>query len=113
MRAGNLNRRIAILAIGASVDDGLRVLPGGWEEIGKRWAELTPLSGAERVVAAEKEAVETLKFRVRRDALTSAIAPGTHRIGYGARTYEVQDKQEVALAGFDLVVSGRSDGGAA
>lgn len=112
MRAGAMDRRIAILAIGETVDDGMRAKPGEWVETAKRWAELTPLSGAERVVAAENAAVETLKFRVRRDSLTVTLDPALNRIGYGGRTYDLTDRQEVGRHAFDLLVSGRADAGA-
>lgn len=109
MRAGQLDRRISILAVGETVDDGMRSKPGEWAEIAKRFAELTPLSGAERVVAAENAAVETLKFRVRRDSLTDSLNPADHRIGYRGRSYDLTSKNEVARQGYDLLVTGRAD----
>jgi head-tail adaptor len=111
MRAGQLDRRIAILTVEPAVDDGMRSKPGGWAEIAKRWAALTPLTGAERVVAAENAAVETLKFRVRRDSLTVVIKPGTHRIAYLELPYDIEAKLEYGRDGFELLVTGRSDGG--
>lgn len=94
---------------GPSTDDGTRSVTGGWFEAGGRWASLTPLTGAERVAAAENAAVETLKFRVRRDSLTTGIGPGTHRLQYNDRAYDIQAKQEVEKHAFDLLVTGRAD----
>jgi SPP1 family predicted phage head-tail adaptor len=108
--AGRLDRRIIIEVKGPAADDGTRAKPSGWLEVGKRWAELTPLGGAERVAAAENVAFQTLKFRVRRDSLTIGIGPKSHRIVYRGEPYDVQDVQEVGKSGFDLVVTGRGDG---
>lgn len=112
MRAGTLDRRIAIEAKGMPVDDGMRSKDGEWEEIGKRWAALTPLSGAERVVAAENAAVATLKFRVRHDSLTAILDPAQHRIVYDGTAYDLKDVSEVGRReGYDLLVTGRADQG--
>lgn len=111
MRTGTLDRRITIQAKGPPVDDGMRTKDGEWVEIGNRWAALTPLSGAERVVAAEKEAVSTLKFRVRRDSLTKSLNPALHRIVYLGVAYDLKDVAEFERQGIDLLVEGRADGG--
>jgi head-tail adaptor len=109
--AGRLDRRIIIEAKGPAVDNGLRSEPSGWLECGKRLAEMTPLSGAERVAAAENAAFQTLKFRVRRDSLTATIGPKSHRLLYRDQPYAVQEVQEVGKSALDLLVTGRGDGG--
>jgi head-tail adaptor len=109
--AGRLDRRIIIEVKGPAADDGMRAKPSGWLGVGKRWAGLTPLSGAERVAAAENAAFQTLKFRVRRDSLTVTIGPKSHRVIYRGEPYDVQDVQEVGKSGLDLLVAGRGDAG--
>jgi SPP1 family predicted phage head-tail adaptor len=109
--AGRLDRRITIQVKGPAVDDGLRAKPSGWLDVAQRSAELTVLSGAERVAAAENAAFQTLKFRVRRDSLTAAIGPKSHRLIYRGEPYDVQEVQEVGKSGFDVLVTGRGDGG--
>lgn len=113
IRAGDLDRKIAIEALAPPVDDGMRSKPGGWFGVAERWAALTPLSGAERVAAAENAAFQTLKFRVRRDAVTRSISPKSYRLVYRDETFDVQEVQEVGKSGFDLLVTGRADGSAA
>lgn len=107
--AGRLDRRLKIEVMGPEINDGLGPKPGGWLALCTRWAELTPLSGAERVAAAENAAFETLKFRIRRDSVTEAIGPKTHRVRYNRRTYDIQGRLEVGKRALDLLVAGRAD----
>lgn len=109
MKAGKLDRRVTILGMGPATDDGLRVKAGGWFKLYDRWAELTPLTGAERVAAAENAAFETLKFRVRRDQKTILIGPKTNRLIYRGEPFDIQAVQEVGREALDLLVTGRAD----
>lgn len=108
INAGRLDRRITIERMGPSTDDGLRVKEGDWFEVGKRFAALQPLSGAERVVAAENAAVRTQKFRIRRPKAFN-IDPKTHRFWYGGLSYNITDVQEIDRAWLDLVGTARAD----
>jgi head-tail adaptor len=89
MKAGKLDRRVTIEGMGPATDDGLRVKPGGWFKLYDRWAELTPLTGAERVAAAENAAFETLKFRIRRDQKTILIGAKTNRLIYRGEPFDI------------------------
>jgi hypothetical protein len=66
MRAGALDRRITIEVMGPATDDGTRVKPGEWLDLGPAPPQVSPLSGGERIAAGENAAFRTLKFRLRR-----------------------------------------------
>jgi SPP1 family predicted phage head-tail adaptor len=107
MQAGRLDRRITIEEIGAATDDGLRSKPGGWLPLIKCFAQLLPLTGAERIAAGENAAFQTQIFRVRRYA--SVAITSKNRIVYGRRVYDIVEVREVDRDGYDLVGVARSD----
>jgi head-tail adaptor len=108
INAGRLDRRITIERLGPKVDNGLRVENGGWFEVCERFAALQPLSGAERVVAAENAAVRTQKFRIRRPA-SFTLEPGSYRLRYGGLPYDITDVQEVDRGWLDVVGTARAE----
>lgn len=108
INAGRLDRRITIEKMGPATDDGLRVKEGGWLEVCRRFAALQPLSGAERVVAAENSAMRTQKFRIRRPK-AFAIEPKTFRFWYGGLPYNLTDVQEIDRSWLDLIGTTRAD----
>jgi head-tail adaptor len=109
VEAGRFDRRVIIEKKAAAVDDGMRAKPGGWFEHCRRWANLMPQMGVEKVAAAENAAFETLRFRLRRDSATIVIAAGTHRLLYRERPYDIQNVAEIGKDQIELIVTGRAD----
>lgn len=107
--AGKLDRRITIEVIGPATDDGMRSKPGGWLKLCDRWAALMPLTGAERVAAAEKSAVVTQRFRIRRDSSFTPNA-SAYRIRYAGQIYDLVLVQEVGKSAWELTGTAAGDG---
>jgi head-tail adaptor len=85
LKPGDLDHRITIEALGPEVDDGMRVKPGGWFEVGRVFAGVSPLSGGERIAAGENAAFQLQKFRIRRPKAFTITAK-QNRLIYASRT---------------------------
>jgi len=91
--AGRLDRRIT-LQLKSTTDNEYGEPIVTWTDVAEVWAEVRPLRGIERVQAAQLVAAVDTIFVIRyRDDL--ALAPGTHRIRYQNRTYNVEAVLEV------------------
>lgn len=108
MQAGRLDRRIRIEEIGLEVDDGLRTKPGGWFKLHECWAELVPLSGAEKMAAGEGAAFRTLKFRIRRPRSVRAIA-AKDRLVYDNQVHDIAAAFPVGRDGLEILCVARAD----
>lgn len=109
MQAGLLDRTITIEQLAPATDDGMRVKPAGWMLLCTRKAALEPLSGSEKLAAAEKSAFQTLKFRIRRPKFT--IDPKLHRIVYRGLACDIAVVEEVRRDELNLTATARADGG--
>lgn len=108
MPAGALDRRITLQAISASTDDGMRVVPGGWDNLCDVFAGLSPLSGGEKIAAGEVAAFQMQKFRVRKPKAFT-VGAGQNRIVYAGTTYDITEVQEVGRDSLDLIATARAD----
>jgi SPP1 family predicted phage head-tail adaptor len=84
MRAGRMDRliRIETLTVGKDAQGGETRT---WALLAEVWAEVKPLSGTERLLAAQVTAQALLKFRIRyRDDFDE-----TARIVYEDRNYDI------------------------
>lgn len=93
LRAGDLDRRVAILRT-AKIDDGTATVDGPPTVIGWRWAQKTDVSDGERVRAGQQGQDITTRFVVRWDALTATITAKDY-IALDGLLYEVTGAKEV------------------
>jgi SPP1 family predicted phage head-tail adaptor len=73
MDAGKLDRRVTLQRQGAETDNGYGPVPGAWAELAEVWAEMMPLSGAERIAAAENAAYANVRFRIRKSSTVDSL----------------------------------------
>lgn len=72
MQAGRLDERVTIQQPSTTTGDHNEVVEG-YASAGKRWAQFSPIRGAERIQALAAEAALDAKFIMRKDALTEAV----------------------------------------
>lgn len=66
MKAGELNKKIKILALEGEQSDGAGgVIPGGWATVAEPWAKVTPVAGPRTAEAAQEKLKPTNKFTFR------------------------------------------------
>jgi SPP1 family predicted phage head-tail adaptor len=91
MRAGKLDRRIVIQALGV-VRDGLGQPVETWSPAYTRFAEVQSVSGGEAFGDQQREAKATKTFRIRHIA---GLAPKTHRIAFDGEAYDIDTIEEL------------------
>jgi len=74
IKAGNLDRRVAIVRAGPATDDGFTTLPGTLQLVGKRWASIKPARGGEPMEAEQRTGIAEATIWLRWDSLTRTIA---------------------------------------
>lgn len=74
IRAGTLDRRIAILRHGPAADDGSTMTPGELAPIAWRRASVKPARGSEALAQDGIEARRVMSVRMRSDEVTRAIS---------------------------------------
>ena len=92
--AGTLDRRITLQTFATTQDEYGDVLETWADEV-TLWADVQLLAGLERVQAAQTMAVMDARFIVRWRA---DIQPGTHRVVYDGRTYQIEAVVELGPA---------------
>lgn len=108
MRAGKLDRRLAILRAG-EVDDGFQTVPGDFTTVATIWASREDISDAERGRASGVSATATTRFQVRHSATSAAISP-TDRVSEGGAVFDVIGiKQLGRKVGLEITGARRAD----
>lgn len=106
MRAGDLDRRVVIQAVTRTTDGGGEAVET-WAAIATVWAAVWQLSATERAARPQTAAEETRRFRIRWTAAFTP-GPGTHRIRFDGRTYDVQSVAEInRREGWDITATAR------
>lgn len=108
MEAGRRDRRIRIEYQGPEVDDGLRSKPGGWLLFSRRWAQFVPLTGSERMAAAENAGSRTLKFRFRKPKSKGPITTAM-RLIYREAFHDIISVLDLERDEVEVMCVGRSD----
>lgn len=67
MDAGKLDRRITLQRV-SETDDGYGTVAGAWNDIATVWAQLMPMSGAERLAALQGQSHANARFRIRKSS---------------------------------------------
>ena len=88
IRAGKLDKRVALLREGAASDDGLAVVPGALSRMGWRWASFKPERGSEGFENEGKQARGTASVWLRSDALTRSLLE-TDKLAIDGLVYEL------------------------
>lgn len=89
MRAGTLNRRIALLRQAAPVDNGYEEMPGGWQLLGHRMASVKVLPRREGGEGEGKVARREISLWLRHDSLTRTLTAEDALVHEGA-LYQLQ-----------------------
>lgn len=93
MRAGDLDSKIELFALGAVVDDGYTVTEGVRTSQGTRMAKHIPAMRREIFEAAGREVKIPAVFEVRSDTLTRQITEGW-RVLHDGNMFDVKGVQE-------------------
>ena len=64
MRAGKLRHRVEVLQPATAQDSFGEVTPG-WKLVGRRWAEVTPITGTDKLVRDQYRQAATHRVRLR------------------------------------------------
>lgn len=111
MRAGALDRRVAILRR-VLTHDGLQQVES-WQLLGTRSASRMPVDGGERVDADRRKSFPRYSLWLRIDSLTRSIT-SADAVGIDGQIYElVQPPLEVERSrrqGIELLVEGTGEG---
>jgi len=89
MRSGMLRQRLALQSLQGAVSDGMGGTTGGvWTPVTTLWGHVAPLSGAERLRAAQIDAEVTHEIAIRYRA---GVVPKMRlqRTQAGAQIYEI------------------------
>ena len=108
MRAGKLDRRLAILRAGL-IDDGFQTVPGDFTTVATIWASREDVSDGERGRASGVSATATSRFQVRHSATSAAITP-QDRLSEGGETFDILGiKQLGRRIGLEITGARRAD----
>ncbi len=88
MRAGKLDKRIALLRRATATDDGLGIVPGALSRLGWRWASFKAERGTEGFENEGKQARATASVWLRSDALTRSLQ-ATDKLAIDGLVYEL------------------------
>jgi len=103
--AGKLDRRIIIERATFVLDAFGAAIPS-WDEVATVWAEVTPISDAERWAAAEIAATVTTRFRIRWGVGVTV----QDRIRFEGRLYDISGTKEVGRRQWqELTASARAE----
>lgn len=93
--AALLDRRITVQQKGEVQDETGQPIVG-WTDLFTTWATVEPLQGTERVQAQQLTAAFDTRFTLRwRPDVPLAAAPGTFRVVFDGRNYDVQSTAEL------------------
>lgn len=110
MKAGKLDRRIAILRR-TLTHDGLQRVEG-WAVVGHRWASRRPLAGGETVEAEGRRSFARYSLWLRIDSLTSTIS-SADAIGIDGQRFELleppREIERPRRQGIELLVEGTGE----
>lgn len=108
MKAGNLDRRIAITRRTGGVN-AFNEPVDIWETVTTIWASETPISDGERLRAGETLAQKASRFVVRYSAITATITP-IDRISYEGKVWDINGVKEIGRReGFEITATARAD----
>jgi SPP1 family predicted phage head-tail adaptor len=88
MDAGKLDRRVTLQRQGAETDNGFGTVPGAWATLATVWAEMVPMSGSERIAAAENAALANVRFRIRK-SVPVADLNAKDQLVFGGLTHDI------------------------
>ncbi|XUU60645.1 head-tail adaptor protein [Erythrobacter sp. HA6-11] len=88
MRAGKLDRVVAIERRGPAQHDGRSRKPGPWGTVGKRRASVQPARGRETQEAEGRSGQQPMSFWFRYDRVTSSVTEQDSLVHEGRR-YEI------------------------
>lgn len=97
MRSGPLRHRVSVQRQEPTRDEFGEIVANEWVEIGKRWAEVKPISGREALVSNQDLNEVTTRIRMRFFPIR-----GSDRIVFKERIYNIQfinniDEQDYQL----------------
>jgi SPP1 family predicted phage head-tail adaptor len=109
MKAGDLDRRVALLAR-VETKNGFNEVVETWPEPGlKVWASYEPVKDAERVRAAEVAASITARFQVRWSTALVALDP-TWRLAFDGRSFDIVAVKEIGRReGLEISATARAE----
>lgn len=102
MRSGSLNRRITVQSYTTTVNAYGEPIKS-WSTYAQRWAAVEPLLGREYWAAQQVVAENSVRFRMRHDATTSAITPKM-RVSYDSRTFDINSVINVKEQSKEIVL---------
>ena len=110
MRAGKLDRRIAVYAFEARTNQYGDAEPDHEIVLARAWASVRPAPGAERLVNAENAANAPTVLWVRWSRLLADLNP-KDEIEYAGRRYGIVSVVEIGRReGLEIAAVGRADG---
>jgi SPP1 family predicted phage head-tail adaptor len=93
VRSGPMTARLAIQSVTRTTDAAGQAVET-WATVATVWAQVKQLSATERAARPQTAAEETRVFRVRRAAAWTP-GPGTHRVVWSGRAYDVTGVVEI------------------
>lgn len=108
MDAGELDRRIT-LQRAAETDNGYGTVTDSWTDIATVWAKLMPLSGAERLAAAENAAFANARFKIRKSSDVSDLT-SADRLIFDDLTHNITNVRQDGRAFLVIDAVARNDG---
>jgi SPP1 family predicted phage head-tail adaptor len=105
MRAGSLRHRVTIQAR-ATTRDTLGGQANDWADVATVWADVSPISGRERLAAqaGRAELSHTVTIRYQRQ-FSDPVEMAKRRIVYGARVLNIEASRDVDERHFDIELS--------
>jgi SPP1 family predicted phage head-tail adaptor len=104
---GKFDRRITLQRATES-DDGYATAVSSWASIATVWAQLVPLTGAERAAAHETAAFSRVNFRIRKASLWTDLN-ATDRVLYNSIAHDLHCVREDGRGFYILECSARAD----
>lgn len=102
LSAGRRNERIVIEEAGAPTTDAHGGEEAAWAELCREWAQVSWGTGLERREAAQTQASVPATFRVLKNARTSAVRPGTHRLRFQDAAWDITSAVPLGTAGIEI-----------
>lgn len=107
--AGQRNREIVIQRASVSQDSGSGENVETWATLATVWAEMTPISDGERIMAAEVSAEITTRFRILWSSIVSTLNP-RDRLTFDGKTWDIWGVKELGYReGIEITASARAE----
>jgi SPP1 family predicted phage head-tail adaptor len=106
MDAGELDRRVTIQRQ-TETDDGLATVPGSWADLVTVWAKLMPVSGQEKLAAAQNSSFSLRRFKIRKPSI---VLTTKDRLVFEDDGHDIADIRQDGRAFLVLECNVRGDG---